>query len=282
MGSFTLSVNEECRALRGPKWQPARVISLDSKQATVVFKDGVTQTNMLCEVQKMKKAKTYKKTVGERYNPIKARMRYRRWVTVQTTRFSPMLTMGNFGKMLSDPDIRRHGVCVFNDNLSAWAKHVLSPGKELPAGGGNAVARKWQHEGHSIGMPTGPFANLDEQHSVFLTQKEFHDSRKEFISAILAQLPDAENISVDPPPPFHTAREIIDEAAKRIVRLFLDNDWKEVMYYSIDPDSPPGSTQIGLAIFAGAVGADVVNYISTKLQEIPYEIRKARDLGMCP
>ena len=265
MVAFTLSADEPCRAFRDAKWQPARVISINSKQATVVFNDGVEQTNILCKVQKIKKAKTYK-TVSERYNPIKTRMRYRRPVAVQTTRFSPMLTMGNFGKMLSDPDIRRAGVCVFNDNLSAWAEHVLSPGKELMAGGGNAIARKWQHEGHSIGMPTGPFRSLDQPCYVFLTQKEFWDMQKAYNDKF-------------PAPPLHTAREVIDEAAKRIVRLFLDDPWKEVMYYSIDPASPPGSTQIGLAIFAGEVGADVVHYISTKLQEIPSEIRRARYSG---
>ena len=91
---------------------------------------------------------------------------------------------------------------------------------------------------------------------------------------------DGEFVPVYPPPPLHTAREIIDEAANRIVRLFLENPWKEVMYYSIDPGSPPGCTQIGLAIFAGAVGADVVHYISTKLQKIPFQIHKARVTGV--
>ena len=105
-------------------------------------------------------------------------------------------------------------------------------------------------------MPTGPYGSLEERH--------------------LVQFPTEEYATM------HTAKEIIDEATNRIVRLFLDNPMKTKLYFSVNPTDPPDSITIGLAIFAGAVGQDVVEYISTCLQSIPAKIENARREGKRP
>ena len=69
-----------------------------------------------------------------------------------------------------------------------------------------------------------------------------------------------------------TAKEIIDRAFVQIRDLFLRRPDKTTIYYSAEDDSD----KIGLRIFAGLVGDDVVDYITKKFKEIPGEVRKAR------
>ena len=71
-----------------------------------------------------------------------------------------------------------------------------------------------------------------------------------------------------------TAKQIIDRAFVQIRDLFVSRHDKTILYYSAEDDSD----KIGLRIFAGMVGDDVVDYITQKLKEIPEEVRKARFL----
>ena len=95
-------------------------------------------------------------------------------------------------------------------------------------------------------MPTGPFASLGETYNVSFAGEEKM---------------------------IRTAKDIIDEAINRIVRLLVKHPEKETIFYSVDT---PTSNKIGLAIFRDAVGADVVDYITAKITEIPRLVRLAR------
>ena len=181
--------------------------------------------------------------------------RFRR-VHIVPTRFSPYQTLGNFGAMLASKEYKESGVCMFNDNTRQFEFFGLNPSVEQSAGGGNAIARTMQHLGHSIGMPTGPFHSLTQEVSM-----KFH--------------PDDE-LQV------HSAKAVIDEAIYRIVRLFLSNDAKDTLYYSVNPNDPEDSRRLGVMIFAGAVGDDVLDYISNQLQTIPSLVQKARVSGVKP
>lgn len=181
--------------------------------------------------------------------------RFRR-VGVVPTRFNPSKTLGNFGAMLATDEYKESGVCMFNDNTGQFEFFGLNPSVEQSAGGGNAIARVSQHLGHSIGMPTGPFHSLTQQVYVQLRSND-----------LIQQ---------------HSAKEVIDEAVSRIVRLFLANDAKDTLYYSVNPNDPQESRRLGLAIFAGAVGDDVVDYISDEIQKIPALVQKARVSGVRP
>ena len=98
-------------------------------------------------------------------------------------------------------------------------------------------------------VPPRPYISLDEVHEVQLSRDA-------------ARQP-------------HTAKEIIDEAFARTVALFAARPEKETLYFSVNGGDPPGSTRIGLAIFAGAVGADVVDYISERIQAVPAAVAAA-------
>ena len=121
--------------------------------------------------------------------------RYRR-VEVVSTRFNNQRVLGDFGKMLKREEYRHSGVCMFNDNHTEFEFHGLHPTFVMLPGGGNAVARAVQHTGDSIGMPTGPYASLDQQTRIQLNTTDDKAS--------------------------YTAKEVIDEAILRIVRLFID------------------------------------------------------------
>ena len=70
----------------------------------------------------------------------------------------------------------------------------------------------------SIGMPTGShgqgFASLNQE----------HDDNE-------------------------TTREIIDTAIARTVKLFVDHPEKDTLYYSVNPNAPKDSMEIGTSIF---------------------------------
>lgn len=181
--------------------------------------------------------------------------RYRK-VHIVPTRYHPSNVLGNFGAMLNEKKYTDSGVCMFNDNTGQFEFFGLNPSVRQAAGGGNAIARIMQHLKHSIGMPTGPFRDLMQVVQIRLSWDD-----------TVAQ---------------HTAKEVIDHAVTRIVRLFLDNDAKDTLYYSINPNDPEDSRRLGLSIFAGAVGDDVVDYISDEIHKIPALVQKARVSGVRP
>ena len=140
--------------------------------------------------------------------------------------------------MLGDPKYT-NCLFLFNDNLEQFLDAVANPSdpKFNTAGGGNACARPWHVTGDAFGIPTGPFETLDQDIS------GWHKSHK-------------------------TAKDIIDLAFLRVKMRCLKGD-KTVICYSVEN---PGSKRIGLGIFAGLVGSEVVDYITQKIQEIPEEV----------
>lgn len=235
----------------------AQCVRVNAKSVCARLTSGATITVPFANAQIAKK-----KSMSRTYIPkadvhcsTKRLGRFRR-VNVVPTRFNPSRTLGNFGAMLASDEYKQSGVCMFNDNTGQFEFFGLNPSMEQSAGGGNAIARTMQHLGHSIGMPTGPFYSLTQQVGVKLG-------------------PDDETRT-------HSAKEVIDEAVRRIVRLFLANDAKDTLYYSVNPSDPENSRRLGLAIFAGAVGDDVVDYISDEIQKIPVLVQKARVSGIRP
>ena len=179
------------------------------------------------------------------YTAVAGRGRFRRPVRVVPVRYCYGKVHGDFFRMLCDVNYKLDGVMGFNDNNEQWER-FLNTGAPDGAGGGNACARPYQHEGHAIGVPTGPFYSLSEvRHNV--------------------RFPEDGLCS-------RTAKEIIDRAFLQIRDLFLRRPDKTTIYYSAENDSD----KIGLRIFAGLVGDDVVDYITKKFKEIPEEVRKAR------
>ncbi len=167
-----------------------------------------------------------------------------RGVTVVPVRFKPGEDLGDFRKMLRIPEYALNGVMAFNDNTRQWVRFLNTKQKDA-AGGGNACARPYQHTGDAIGIPTGPFASLDE----ISEGVEFpEDGVQE-----------------------RTAKEIIDRAFVQIRDLFVARPDKHVLYYSAEDDSD----DIGLAIFKGSVGVDVIEYITAKLKALPDEVGHA-------
>ena len=252
-----LLAGETCRAKRGGKYNLAVCRAINKRGVTVEFSDGFRCTVPLdgASVWKCKaKPKQHRVPKAETYNPRKTVGR--RVVAVVPTRFKMGETIGNFGAMLADPTIRDTSVCMFNDNLNQWQFAGLNPTLRQYAGGGNACARPYECQGHAIGMPTGPFGSLNEVHHV------------QFANEATCG--------------WHTAQEIVHEAYNRVIRLLLDHPEKNTVFYSVNPTDPPGSTKIGLAIFADQVGADVVDEISSLIQKIPSGVQRARVSGVRP
>ena len=234
----------------------AHCVCLNDKSVCARLACGITITVPFASAQIAKK-----KSMSRAYIPradvhcsTKRLGRFRR-VHVVPTRFNPSTTLGNFEAMLAS-EYKESGVCMFNDNTGQFEFFGLNPSVQQSAGGGNATARTMQHLGHSIGMPTGPFYSLTQRVPVQLRPDDAIQQ--------------------------HSAKEIIDEAICRIVRLFLSNDVKDTLYYSVNPNDPENSRRLGLAIFAGAVGDDVVDYISDEIQKIPALVQKARVSGVKP
>jgi hypothetical protein len=201
-----------------------------------------------------------KKTLKRTYIPksdstcvTKRTSRYRK-IDVSPIRFQgPHIVFGNYGRMLMDPEIYERAVCVFNDNTGQFLQFGQNPFEQQAAGGGNACARPYQHLGHSIGVPTGPFRSLTETHPVFF------DGWLTF-----------------------TSKDIIDDSMNRIICLFLSRPEKDILYYCVNSSDPPDSRRLGLGIFAGAVGDDVIDYISNELNDLPRRIQMYRVLGQRP
>lgn len=249
-----LREQERCRVLCNGKYIVATCVKAASKTVKVRFEDGATRSVPYSAIWKMKKTKHHR-SPSDKYVARKRLGRYRRPINVVPTRFSPFHMLGNFAKMLTS-DLHRNGICIFNDNTRQWEQAGLYPEVQQAAGGGNAAARPWEYLKHSVGMPTGPFSSLQD--------------------GAIVQFPNEES------PTYHLATEIIDEAKNRIVRILLDDPSKDTLYMSVNPSDPPDSVKIGLAIFAGSVGTDVVDYISDSIQSIPDALHRARTTGVRP
>jgi len=251
----TVRVNERCLALnKSVAYEFATVLKVNKASARVRYPTGEERTIPLSHLWKQKKKKSTttsqfcKTNKGEKYIARSRSQRFAltRRLVVQSVCFGHGFMRGDFQSILSNDDVRKKTLCIFNDNTHQWEWHGAHPKDLQHAGGGNACARPWQHLEDAIGMPTGPFATLLETHNVSFAGE----------SAVM-----------------HTAKEIIDEAVQRILRLLVKHPEKETIHYSVDT---PTSDKIGLAIFRHAVGDDVVDYITEKIHELPRRVRLAR------
>lgn len=250
-----LRVHEVCLALRaGVAYEQVTVLAVNKKTARVRYPDKSIHTVPFAHIWKQKRKKSKRtsrfcKATGDKYIPRSRAQRglaLARNLVVTPVCYGHGFKNGDFHRMLSDPATRDRTLCIFNDNTHQWARHGRYPTSPQGAGGGNACARPWQHLEHSIGMPTGPFADLEETHITSLAGE-----------------PDAA----------YTAKEIIDAATNRIVRLLVKHPEKETVYFSVDT---PDSRKIGLAIFRDSVGDDVVDYISANIHDLPRLVRMTR------
>jgi hypothetical protein len=180
--------------------------------------------------------------------------RYRAPPRVEGTVFVPGRVHGNFVLMRPDDPKYKTAVSCFNDNTGQFMFAVCT-NRPQAAGGGNAQVRPREYQGDAVGMPTGPYRSLDEVIDVASYLKRMIDDGYTLDHSII----DADVTTM-------TAKEIIDKAILRIIKLFIDRRDKDTLYYS---QQSPESTNLGLGIFAGMVGADVIEYISKQLRDLP-------------
>lgn len=249
----TVVAQEQCLARRrGGAYELVTVLKVNKASARVNLANGTVATLPFDSLWKLKKRKTRRtsaffKKSSNYYHPRPRAWRFaHKRLSIEPVCYGHGFKRGDFWTILTDERIRSSALCVFNDNTTQWEEFGLNPEKEQHAGAGNACARPWQHLGDSIGMPTGPFRDLMQTHKVSLRGE---------------------------PATMHTAKEIIDEAAERIVDTLLHNTDKRIVYYSVDN---PDDRQIGVATFRNAVGADVIDYISATLQDIPRRVSLKR------
>ena len=252
-----LAFGETCRVLNDGKWALAKVLRVN-KKSVMVNRGTDTVTVPFEKIWKCKKKPVIRTFRGGKADSVimtKRIGRHRKLVEVVPTFFDPTQVMGNFQRMLADSSIRNISVCFFNDNHSQWMYAGLNPTVPQLAGGGNAIARPYEHLGDAIGIPTGPYYSLTQMIKVQFAGEDTASER--------------------------SVKEIIDEAFNRAVRMQLANPHKTIFYYSADPDDPHGK-RLGLGIFAHCVGLDVVDLITKKLTEFPHAIQKARVTGHIP
>jgi hypothetical protein len=259
-----LAVDEKCRVHVGGKWIAGKVLSVNknNKTAKVSYMRSGPAFAMnvpFDRIWKCKKPAIRKDSFGggkaDCVLSTKRMDRHRKLVEVVPTFFHPTQVMGNFGLMLRDVNIRANSVCLFNDNHGQWMYAGTNPKTPQYAGGGNAVARPWEYLGDAIGIPTGPYASLTQMMVVQFSGEEISSLR--------------------------SVKEIIDEAFNRVVRKQLANPDKTTFYYSADPNDPDGK-RLGMGIFAGSVGDDVIKCITDKLADLPRAIQKARVTSTMP
>lgn len=244
------STSKPARLLVGNKWIDCVLLGVTGSNARVKYNKRTC--NVKAErVWLKKRLKKHPRQASE-ILPVKRVYRYRRPVRVETCRFRPGEVHGDFVRMVNDPRYA-NGVCMFNDNHSQFLDaNPNKPDFHAPynhiRGGGNAQVRPYQAVGDAIGMPTGPYGSL-------------------------------EDVVVDGAT---TAKDMVHEACYRTIDLFLKRPDKEVLYYSINPLAPEGSIRLGLSIFAGSVGDDVIEYESDCIQSIPLMLEYKRKYGHNP
>ena len=220
----------------------------NGKGLAVVKFNGKTLTlppsRVWLQKHKKKKLSTSTEVITKRVH------RFRRALTVVPTVYRGP-GYGNFMHMIRMPRYNNDGVFLFNDNHNQWVQ--ADPNKptfhELHthyAGGGNAGVRPQQMWGDAIGIPTGPYDSLDEVCHV-------------------------DNDA-------YTVKQIIHLACFRIVDLFISRPDKEILYYSCND----GSDQLGLGIFAGSVGHDVIEYATKCIKTLPKMLEYTRKQGVHP
>jgi len=165
-------------------------------------------------------------------------------IEIVPLRFGTGLFHGDFKNVLQSEYHRRISLCAFNDNAEQFEYHGCNPGKPMGAGGGNACSRPFQHLCHAIGIPTGPFHSLDQKWPIRLA----NSTERQYL----------------------TAKTIINVAFHRMMELLLMHPEKTVVYYSAEYEND----NIGLGIFAGSVGIDVVEWITKKLKNLPKDFQK--------
>lgn len=186
--------------------------------------------------------------------------RFRRPVSVMPVRYVPGQTSvhGDYRAMLRarvkfEGKFRRlydNAVMGFNDNTYCFLR-FLNHGDPSGPMGGNACARPAQGDGNAVAIPTGPFQSLDEIVPCTLPK----------------DVPSDDGLHT-----MHTAKDVVDAGVEAIVDLFMRNPHKDTLYYSAEDESD----RIGLAIFAGAVGDDVIDYITSELKRVPMYVQSRR------
>ena len=252
-------INKRCRLLRphakkkNGEWKEAVIKKQLNNNRIVVAFEGKTLTVNANKVWLMKgKKKRYKSTVEVMPTTRSYRGRYRSPITVVPTRFWPGCVHGNFVEMLKT-STKDFMVAMFNDNheqfLAADPKGPLFYHYSTHyAGGGNASCRPSQMSKHAIGMPTGPYASL-------------------------------KHLYKDSDGSMRPAEHFLCVAFNRIVDLFIENPLKTTLYYSVNTNDPPDSKRLGLGIFAGRVGEDVIDFIATHLKKLPMMVDHKRKTG---
>ena len=217
---------------------------------------GTTHVNVpLSSVQLYKKKSLGKRVYIPRSDNVVQTQRSGRYrkVTIVPVKYdpsNPSKVFGNFNLMSLEEKYLSTGIFIYNDNLRQFQAHVLHPHCAQSAGGGTAGVRPLQHLGHALGVSTGPHGSIDETCN-FQT-------------------------SLTEPPKQMIAGDVIDFNIKHIARHVLNNPEKDTLYYSVDPND---GRKIGLGIFAGLVGSDVVEEITKKLYTIPEMVQHARVTG---
>ena len=245
------STSRPARVLVGNKWVDGVLLSVTGVNARVKYNKRIR--NVKAERVWLKKRPKKHSRQQTEVLPLKRAYRYRRPVRVETCRFEYGVIHGDFVQMVKDPQYA-NGVCMFNDNHSQFLDaDPNKPDFHAPynhvRGGGNAQIRPYQATGDAIGMPTGPYGSLEDV------------------------IDDAHGT---------TAKDMVHEACFRTIDLFLKRPDKEILYYSINPLSPEGSIRLGLSIFAGIVGDDVIDYESDCIQNIPLMLEYKRKYGDNP
>ena len=243
----SMLVNKACKVYNDKKWKDATIIrELNNR---IVVRSG----NALLTVKpdKVWLKKGFKRRFNLRANEviIGCAYRFRRPIQVVPTYFTPGKTFGDFVKMIDDPVLRKHGVFLFNDNheqfLAADPRGVLfNNPRTHEAGGGNAAIRPWQQHKHAIGIPTGPYVTLKQ---------------------LVQDLDCASKPS----------KYFIQSAFHRVVDLIIDNPDKTTVYYSAEH----GTKRLGMGIFNGLVGIDVIYALSMLIQLLPNMVDYKRRHG---
>jgi len=245
---LTLKPGETCYAFLGDTNKRTLVIvqSVDEKGQKAMICDKTTKSNeivmmnTLQKVKKQRKPTCFDKPSDDAYDPKNHPARAR--LVICPILFQAPGTFGDFNYMLSKEDMTKpqEVLKIFNDNVRQFEMAGLYPQRQQLAGAGNACIRPYEPSGWVIGMPTGPFTSLDQEH--------------------LIQFPS------DPEALVHTTREIIDEAILRIVLLLIRKPSIRIVYYSRNADHP---TRIGVMTFTGMVPINVLDYITTEIGKLP-------------
>lgn len=250
-----MSKDERCRVELSKQWIDGVVKKVNAKTMQIVVGDTL-HTVEYARVQKLKRPHVTRKKGADSVLTSQRRGRYRPPISVVTTRFNPYTMMGNFGRMVDDPTVGPPGVMLFNDNKTDFEFALNNPSTPQFAGGGNACVRPREAQGDAVGVCTGPFVSLEQ----IVTFKPPHEDERKSMKV----------------------EDVLICNFERIIEFALSRPDKTTYYYSVNPTDPAGSTRLGLAIFAGAVGDDVIDFISRNLQKLPAFVRMTRQSGMLP